>query len=118
MHFNIQLPTAIMNGSTRSIHWDVEVVKTDGGNEVRNTRWSTPLRSWEIAFNNAAIDSDNHAAVLQMWHDTEGGTHTFEWEDERTADLVKVRFDDDLTITNTVGPYHKIETFRIVEVRD
>lgn len=117
MHLDMSLPTGIENGARRSLKWDVEVVTTDGGNELRNSRWSTPLRQWEIAYNNAQIDSSDHAAVEQMFYDTEGGTHTFNWTDERTGEVVKVRFDADLQFTNTVGPFHHLDSFTIVEVR-
>jgi hypothetical protein len=118
MHLETSLPSAIENGARRIIHRDLEVVTTDGGNEVRNTRWSSPLRSWEISFNNAAVDNVNHLLVEQLWEDTESGTHTFNWHDERRDETVRVRFDSDLTITNTVGPYHRIDTFIIKEVRN
>lgn len=118
MHLDMSLPAAIENGARRTLQWDIEVVRTDGGNEVRNNRWSTPLRQWEIAFNNAAIDSANHATVLDLWIASEGGTHTFNWQDERADEIVKVRFDSDLTFTNTVGPYHHLDTFVIKEVRE
>jgi hypothetical protein len=118
MHFNVSLPSGIENGARRNLRWDVEIVTTDGGNEVRNSRWSTPLRTWEIAYNNAALTSADHAAVEQMYYDTEGGTHTFNWYDERADETVKVRFDADLQFTNTVGPYHHLDSFTIVEVRE
>lgn len=117
MHLDMQLPSAIENGAKRTSFWDVEVVTTDGGNEVRNSRWSKPLRSWEIAFNNAKLDDENHAAVEQLWLATEGGTHTFNWWDERAGEMVKVRFDADLQFTNTVGPFHHLDSFSIKEVR-
>jgi hypothetical protein len=118
MHFDMTLPSAVENGARRSLAWDVEIVDTDGGNEVRNSRWSAPLRTWEIAYNNAAITSADHAAVEQMFYDTEGGTHTFNWTDERSGEILKVRFDTDLQFTNTVGPYHHLDSFTIKEVRE
>jgi hypothetical protein len=118
MHINKSLPSGIEAGARRSLTWDVEIVTTDGGNEVRNSRWETPLRSWEISYNNAQLTSSDHAAVEQMFYETEGGTHTFNWNDERSGDVVKVRFDADLQFTNTVGPFHKIESFTIKEVRE
>lgn len=118
MHIDASLPTGIENGARRVYQWDKEIVKTDGGQEVRNSRWASPLRSWEIAFNNAKIDSADHAAVEQMWIDTEGGVHTFNFTDERSGETVKVRFDTDLAFTNTVGPFHHLDTFTIQEVRE
>lgn len=118
MHFEVTLPSAIENGARRSTHWETEIVKTDGGNEVRNSRWSIPLRLWEISFNNADLTNADHEAVEDLYNATEGGTHTFNFNDERSGELVKVRFDSELTFTNTVGPFHRIETFTIQEVRE
>lgn len=118
MHLWLSLPTTIENGAVRVLQQDKEVILTDGGYEVRNTRWSTPLRSWQIAFNNAVVADANHAAVEAMWRNTSGGTDTFNFADEREGDTARVRFDAELQFTNTVGPYHHLDTFTIREVRD
>jgi hypothetical protein len=118
MHLWLSLPTGIENGAVRMIQQDKEIVLTDGGYEVRNTRWSGPLRSWQVAYNNADLTSDDHAAVEQMWRDTNGGTDTFKWSDERTGDTARVRFDAELQFTNTVGPFYHLDTFTLREVRD
>jgi hypothetical protein len=118
MHLWLSLPTSIENGAVRMLQQDKEVVLTDGGYEVRNTRWSGPLRSWQIGYNNATLTNDDHASVEQMWRDTSGGTDTFNFADERTGDTARVRFDADLQFTNTVGPYHHLDTFTLREVRD
>jgi hypothetical protein len=86
MHLWLSLPTSIENGAVRMLQQDKEVVLTDGGYEVRNTRWSGPLRSWQIGYNNATLTNDDHASVEQMWRDTSGGTDTFNFADERTGD--------------------------------
>jgi hypothetical protein len=121
VHIPQQLPRNIENGARRSLMWDVEIVTTDGGNEVRNQRWSTPLRTWEIGYNNGSLTNADHATVERMFYQTEGGTHTFNWWDERgnngAGEMVKVRFDADLQFTNTVGPYHHLDSFTIKEVR-
>jgi hypothetical protein len=118
MHLWLSLPTSIENGAVRMLQQDKEIVLTDGGYEVRNTRWASPLRSWQIAFNNAQLDNDDHAAVEQMWRDTNGGTDTFKFADERTGDTARVRFDAELQFTNTVGPFYHLDTFTLREVRD
>lgn len=122
MHFDMSLPSAIENGARRTLEWDIEIVTTDGGHEVRNQRRSRPTRVWELSYNNAPEDDEDHAAVEALWNVTAGGTHTFNFTDSRAAgDLsadLKVRFDSDLTITNTLGPFHKVDTFVIREVFD
>jgi hypothetical protein len=118
MHLWLSLPTAIENGSVRALQQDKEVVPTDGGFEVRNTRWSAPLRTWQIGYNNAPLSSADHAAVEQMWRDTNGGIDTFNFADERAGDTARVRFDAELQFTNTVGPFHHLDVFTLKEVRD
>jgi hypothetical protein len=118
MHLWLSLPSGIENGGVRMLQQDKDVLLTDGGYEIRNTRWSGPLRSWQVAFNNALLADVDHAAVEQMWRDTNGGTDTFNFADERTGDTARVRFDADLQFTNTVGPYHHLDTFTLREVRD
>ena len=118
MHLSVSLPTSIENGARQFYQWDKEVVRTDGGHEVRNTRWDAPLRYFEISFPNRKLDDVDHAAVAQMWLDTEGGTHTFDFYDERASETIKVRFDGDLQFSHTVGPFHRIEAFTLREVLD
>lgn len=118
MHLWLSLPTSIENGAVRMLQHDKEVVLTDGGFEVRNTRWSGPLRTWQVGYNNARLDDDNHAAVEAMWRNTAGGTDTFNFADERTGDTPRVRFDAELQFTNTVGPFHHLDVFTLREVRD
>ena len=118
MHLWLSLPTGFENGAVRILQQEKEIILTDGGYEVRNTRWASPLRSWQIAFNNANVDSADHAAVEQMWRDTNGGTDTFNFADEREGDTARVRFDAELQFTNTVGPFYHLDTFTIREVRD
>lgn len=118
MHYWLSLPTSIEDGAVRTLQQDKEVVLTDGGHEVRNTRWSSPLRSWQIGYNNAKLDDADHAAVEQMWRDTGGGADTFNFFDEKTGDTARVRFDADFQQTNTVGPFYHIDNFTLREVRD
>jgi hypothetical protein len=118
MHLWLSLPTSIENGAVRTLQQDKEVQLTDGGYEVRNTRWASPLRSFQIGYNNKPLDDADHAAVEQMWRDTNGGTDTFNFADERSGDTARVRFDAELQFTNTQGPYHHLDAFTLREVRD
>lgn len=117
MHIHVSLPTAIENGARRILQWSKEVATTDGGWEVRNSRWSSPLRLYEVGFNNADIDKADHATVEWIWRQTAGGTHSFNLYDEKSDETVRVRFDADLQFTNTVGPFYRIDTFPLREVR-
>jgi hypothetical protein len=118
MHLWLSLPTSIEKGSARFLQQDKEVVETDGGYEFRNTRWSGPLRSWQIGYNNRPLDDVKHAAVEQMWRDTQGGTDTFNFYDEKTGDTARVRFDGELQMVNTTMQIYRIDTFTLKEVRD
>jgi hypothetical protein len=117
MHLNTQLTRNIEIGATRRLVWDIEVVKTDGGNEVRNTRWSAPLRSFDCALPPCTRDNADYLSVQEMWTDTEGGTHSFLFYDYASDELVTVRFDSPLEITHLNGHLDKIETFTLQEVR-
>jgi hypothetical protein len=118
MHLWLSLPTAIEKGSVRLLQQDKEVVETDGGYEVRNTRWASPLRSFQIGFNNKPLSDANHAAVETMWRDTSGGTDTFNFFDEKSGDTARVRFDGELQFVNTTMQIYRIDTFTLKEVRD
>jgi hypothetical protein len=95
MHLWLSLPTAIEKGSARFLQQKKEVEETDGGFEVRNTRWSGPLRSWQVGYPNKPLSDVNHAAVEQMYRNTNAGTDTFNFYDEKSDDTARVRFDGD-----------------------
>jgi hypothetical protein len=118
MHLWLSLPTAIEKGSVRLLTQDKEVVETDAGFEVRNTRWSGPLRRFQLAFNNKRLSDANHAAVETMWRNTNAGTDTFNFYDEKSGDTARVRFDGDLQMTNTTMQIYRIDAFTLKEVRD
>lgn len=99
--------------------WPPEVVTQDSGSEVRNQRWSRPKRSFELSFPPSLRDGAPYLAVIEMFEDTEGGNHTFDfvdWTDETDATVVKVRFDSDLQLTGITTTLDHIDTFTIVEV--
>lgn len=118
MHLWLSLPTAIEHGSVRLLTQDKEIVDTDGGYESRNTRWSGPLRRWQIGYPNKALSDANHAAAEDLWRDTNAGTDTFNFFDEKAGDTARVRFDGDLQFTNTTMQIYRIDTFTVKEVRD
>ena len=117
-HINSQLPRNVEIGATRREQWDVEIVRTDGGREVRNTRWSAPLRTFDVALPACTRANADYIAVKQMWEDSEGGAHTFDFYDHSEEELVRVRFDTQLEITWLTPTLDKIETFSLAEVRE
>lgn len=119
MHIELTLPAGIEIGPAKRLQWDREVVTTDGGHEVRNSRWSSPLRAYDISLPVRAADHPDFVAVQAIWRKTEGGTHSFNLTDWIDEESVRVRFDDDLSISTPKRlPQHHIDTFTLVEVRD
>lgn len=118
MRLWLSLPTAIEKGSVRLLTQDKEVIETDGGFELRNTRWSGPLRRWQVGYPNKALNDANHAAVETMWRDTDAGADSFNFYDEKSGDTAQVRFDGDLQMVNTTMQIYRIDTFTLKEVRD
>lgn len=119
-HLNISLPVEIELGAVRRLRWQTEVVTTDGGYEVRNSRWSSPLRSYEVSFPPATRDDPVYLAVLDLYEQAEGGLHTFDftdWTDETGGTIVRVRFDSPLEVTGIATHLDHIETMTLLEVR-
>lgn len=118
-HIAKQLTRNIEIGATRVHNQDsLEIVTTDSGKEVRNSRASCEARRWEVALPtySTAGDLTDYNAVRQMWSDTERGLHTFLFYDWVDAELVRVRFDSPLQITAPAGHLRHIDTFTLKEV--
>jgi hypothetical protein len=119
MHLNLTFPTRIGNGAKRIARWDVEIVRTDGGSEVRNSRWSEPLWTFEVPIPTVASDADeDFQFIQQLWEDANGATHTFDFWDDLKQIYRKVRFEEDLQISDVVGPYRQFESIVLQEVRE
>lgn len=119
MHLATQLTRNIEIGAVRVEGQDsLEVVTTDGGNEVRNTRAEEEARRWEVSLPTVNIDGDtaDYDAVRQMWTDTVRGLHTFLFYDFIADEMVKVRFDSPLSITAPAGHLRHVDTFTLKEV--
>lgn len=120
-HINETLPPQVELGAVRSLRWQTEVVTTDGGYEVRNSRWSAPLRTFEVSFPTATRDDPIYLAVIALYEAAEGSLHTFsftDWTDETGGTVVKVRFDSPLDITGVATHLDHIETLTLVEVKE
>ena len=119
MHLGLQITRNIEIGCVRRTEWDVEIVKTAGGNEVRNARWSEPLRAYDVAL--PTCSQDDRATfdeVMDLWIESEGGAHTFDIYDWVDDELVKVRFDSPPQVTSEAGHLLHMDTFTLQEVRD
>ena len=119
-HLNTTLPIEIELGAIRRLRWETEVVTTDGGYEVRNSRWSSPLKTFEISFPPSTRDDPVYLAVIALYEAAQGGLHSFsftDWTDETGGTVVRVRFDSPLEITGLATHLDHIETLSLVEVR-
>lgn len=119
-HLTSFLPQEIELGAVRRVEYSTEVVRTDGGGEVRNARWSEPLISFEISFPPSERDQSIYQAVIDLYRAALGGLHSFnftDWTDETGSTVIRVRFDSALSITGIASHLDHIDTLTLVEVR-
>lgn len=119
MHLNITLTGNIELPARRRSSWagGLEVVRTDSGREVRNQRWSSPERSYEVSLIHRELDHADVQAVLALWDESQGGTHSFEIYDWIDEEPVRVRFDSDLEHTMRAEWLIHTDTFTLREVK-
>lgn len=118
MHLTLTIPGGFADGATRRDQWDFETVAQVGGGDVRNQLWTTPLRFYEIPFATCKSDDPDFIALKELWKATEGGLHSFNLFDDEDGEDVRVRFDGELQTTAVTGPWVRIETIQLREVRD
>jgi uncharacterized protein (TIGR02217 family) len=119
-HINSTLPIQIELGAVRRERWGTEIVTTDGGHEVRNNRWATPLRTYDVSFPPAVRTDPVYLSVIELYAEAEGSLHSFDftdWTDETGGTVVKVRFDTPLEIVGLATHLDQIENMTLVEVR-
>lgn len=112
----MSLPSAVEQGAVRIDDFDVEVVETDGGYEVRNLRHSRSKRRYEVSFPTSKRDDTTYQAVLRLYAAAKGKLYSFQFKDWTTGDLIPVRFDSELRITGIDRNLDHIETLTLVEV--
>lgn len=117
MHLSSTLPPQVEIGATRRLDWGTEVVTTDGGYEVRNNRWATPLRVYEISYPPSTRDGTIYQAVLDLYQEAAGGLHSFDFTDWTDDSTVAVRFDSALEISGIAGHIDHIVSMTLREVR-
>lgn len=117
-HLSTTLPDWIESGATQVRDYQTSIVTTDGGHEVRNNRWATPLRRYEISYAVLERDGATHEAVTELFDEAEGSLHTFNFHDwtDGTGALRVVRFDGPLELAGIASHLDEI-TARLVEVR-
>lgn len=111
------LPAEVEIGAVRRLEYATDVVTTDGGYEVRNSRWATPLRVYEISYPTATRTNATYQAVLDLYAEAMGGLYSFTFTDWTDQEAVPVRFDSPLEIDSPAGHLDHIVSMRLKEVR-
>lgn len=75
------LPREVEIGARRRVVEDIDIVKTDGGREVRNARADQPLHEFDISFPMSERDGAVYLAVVAMYKAARGELHTFRFRD-------------------------------------
>lgn len=117
-HLATTLPDEIETGASQVRDYQTQIVTTDGGHEVRNNRWASPLRRYEISYPVLERSGATHAAVTALFEEAEGSLHTFNFQDwtDGSGSLRVVRFDGPMEITGIANHLDDV-TIRLVEVR-
>ena len=80
-HIATRLTEHVEIGATRRDVDDIEVVRTDGGAEVRNTRWSQSLLAFDVSFPASTRDDAVFLEVRNAYRATRAGLHSFKFRD-------------------------------------
>lgn len=76
-----RLPEQVEINAVRRENEAVEVVRTDGGHEVRNLRHAQPMIEYEVSFPTGGFDATVTEAVYAMWRASRGGLYAFRFRD-------------------------------------
>lgn len=116
-HLASTLPSSVEIGAVRRLNWNTQVVTTDSGTEVRNNRWSAPLRTYDVSFPVSRRDDATYLAVIALYEEAEGSLHSFDFTDWADEEVVAVRFDSPLTTSGIASHLEHIVEVTLVEVR-
>lgn len=78
---NVRLPTQVEINAVRRETEPVDIVKTDGGFEVRNARHATGLFQYDVSFPAGDYDGTIIKAVKDMFKASRGGLYPFRFRD-------------------------------------
>lgn len=113
-----RLPGEIELGAVRRADRRTQVVEQDSGHEVRNNRWSSALRVYEISFPVSTRDGSVYQQVLELYEEAQGGLYSFNFTDWTDGTTLPVRFDSELQITSPAGHLDQIGALVLKEVRE
>lgn len=107
-HLATRLTEHVELGAVRRDVDDLEVVRTDGGSEVRNTRWSQSLLAFDVSFPTATRDDPVFLEVRNAYRATRAGLHSFkfrDWTEYQAVDEVFGECDGATTVFPLVKRY-------------
>lgn len=107
-HIATRLSDHVEIGAVRIEEQDVEIVQTDGGNEVRNTRWSQPLLRFELSFPMSRRDDEVFLEIRNAYRACRGALHSFkfrDWSDYQATDEQFGTGDGTTTVFNLFKNY-------------
>ena len=76
-----RLPQQIEINAVRRETEPVDIVRTDGGYEVRNIRHAQGLFEYDVSFPPGGFDASVTEAVYAMWRASRGGLYAFRFRD-------------------------------------
>lgn len=88
-HIATRLSENVEIGAVRIDEQQVEIARSDGGGEVRNTRWAQPLLRFEISFPTSLRDDAVYLEVRNAYRACRGMLHSFkfrDWSDYQATD--------------------------------
>jgi uncharacterized protein (TIGR02217 family) len=80
-HISARLPAEVELGAIRRDNDDIEVVRTDGGHEVRNARASQSLLEFDISYPASLRDGSVYLAVRAAYKAARGRLYSFDFRD-------------------------------------
>lgn len=114
----VQFPQRVQLGGRRSSSWGTQITTTDSGEEVRNNRWSAPLRSYEFNMPPMLRTDDDYLALKALFLQAQGARYSFEFQDWTDDEYVNVRFDTSLPMTGLTPDIDHPGTINLIEVRE
>lgn len=78
---NQRLPESIENNARRTEREAIDIVRTDGGFEVRNARHAQAVFEYDIDFGPNEYEETDQEAVYAMWRASRGGLYAFRFRD-------------------------------------
>lgn len=110
------LPNAVENMAVKDLDYATEIVRTDGGSVMANSRWSEPLATWSVTTKPYKRNDTDYVDTVNLFHAALGSGDTFSFHDIETCTDKTVRFKDDKMQFQPVGNSVRL-SFTLEEVR-